>query len=369
MIVGTHERTTRSFIVAEAAQDLLDIHAQPEGSEPRVDELHSVLEDASVTIPRPEERALRVARGCRNAPLKALVLMGALRTLGRVRDGSLPEAAVETPDEEVQDIIDTNWPDIEKAGLSPEECRLLATLWQETNNDFEYVAQWPPVQRPDLTKIWQTYDGEVGTTTTALLDLLDRLPKEELTKNDEHLLRWLAGGRPHETSAYMRARVTNQSTVVMVFNELLGVQLDNGGQLTGPEVANAILKRMDAAAALSGGRRDFITRVIGACPYPPGAPTTTDGSGHYSKLTPFGKRAHARVSGDCVAYPLLRPGASDPDRAEKLELIGWHRQTTNGGLKSPDYPADRIRSSETAVRAGAAIVGALWPDSRPFRVA
>jgi hypothetical protein len=155
----------------------------------------------------------------------------------------------------------------------------------------------------------------------------------------------------------------------MVFNELLGVQIDNDGKLTGPEVAQAILKRMDAAAALSGGRRNFITRVIGACPYPPGAPTTTDEAGHYSKLSPFAKRNHARVPGDCAAYPLLGPGADDPDRAEKLELIKWHRQTTNDGIITPEYPVDRIRSSEATIRAGAAIVGALWPDSRPFQSA
>lgn len=363
------EQRTRSILVAEAAQDLLDSHAHPEESRPRVEELEEVLRKVSLTIQRPEERALRIARGCRNAALDALVHLGALRTLGRVRDGSLARTAMEASDAEVQGIT-ANWPEIqEESGVSAKEGRLLAMLWRETNDDFEAVAQWPPVPRPDLTEIWQEYDEQVGTTTTTLLDALNAVPSDEQSRNDEHLLKWLAGGRPHETAAYKRARVTNRSTVTMVFNILLGRQLDNGGQLTGPELADAVLDHMDRATALSGGRRDCITSVIGTCPHTPGDPTMTNSAGHYDRLVGFAKRTHVRVPGDCVAYPLLRAGASDPDREKALGLIKWHRETTNGGMESPDFPIDRIRSSEVAIRAGAAIVRVLWPDTPAFQPA
>jgi len=347
-----------------AAQSLLDHDQNPETV---LEELRCELAQAYTgQNGRPEEQAMRVARGCRNAALQALAFENSLSLLSQIQAGEIARLATDTTAESTARTARESFGmHTEDGGFEPRDVHFLGAFFQATNQCFDDTVR--ETTRQDLVDVWLTYDDEAGRRSEELLSTLSDTPQRELSSWDGHVLDWLTKGVPHTISAAERARKTNTTTTTIILNLLIAMQRRNSNQCTGQELAKVFLKELDAAVALSGGRREVVTTALGAliCPHLTTSPVTIDAHGRYD-LGPFRIKKHMTVPGTCVAYPLLHPGTRDPQKGRKKAQIVAHRENTNGGNFTPSYPHHSLRASEASLVAAAVMVGALWKDTVPF---
>jgi hypothetical protein len=349
-------------LIAQAGQALIRSVTEYD-ARPVVAGLRSNITNAlgSKSLPYPEEVAMVVEKGCRNAALTPLIFEGSLQVLRWLKAD--PTYFAPWNDQQSQDAEINIWNVGGK--LQPTDIAFLNTLNTMTNTAFASTIDKTRRNRPYLVDLWEDASEEYFTRRKVLVDKVKENPESEWTEHDKAILRHYEGGLKY-ISPIESAEATNITTTRSVFNILIAIQRRSGNVLTGRELALELLSNMNVASGLMSGRRDTVDPVIASKgdPYDEDFMKGVFNDTGLFNLGQFSLRAHARVSGDCPGHPLYSPGSHEQ---EDLGLIRGLRLLTNDGAFRPEYPSDKLRTGEANLFVGAVLAANIWGNAVPFR--